>query len=200
MYSLVSHISVTLQAKVNTISGNFVDVRAEQLIQFEMDRLNSISSRFNLKRTYDNNYQIQVFGKNGEPTSGCKVKLWLKHLFQIRVIDVELQTDDNGIIELGELQHIQSIQLYPSVGRMHEIWNSETAELRKWVLNEDNFSTLPPAICAAENTEIKVPCNTAFSDALYSIYSFGLNGLVLEDLETYNPLLTALHCFFLVKS
>ena len=62
-------------------------------------------------------YSLYVLGKSGEPVRGRQVRLQLRHQFLSQPLAnhewLELATDANGCIELGELQHVYEVSAWP---------------------------------------------------------------------------------------
>jgi hypothetical protein len=162
--SLVNTINFLVKAKINTISGRSMDVNAAHTIHYRktaIEKISGLDPSFYLKKEADNTYKIEVFGKNGEPRSGVLLKIRLKHLFKPTMVEITLKTDINGIIKLGELRYIRTLEL------------SSTTITKNWNLRDDVRSILPTSVCIAENKGFKLACNTNFENFSYSLYSTG---------------------------
>eukprot|EP01083_Nonionella_stella_P003048 8670_1 len=61
----------------------------------------------------DSKYVLKIVGKNSETLSGIKVLLKLKHKHFKQLLEYKLQSDKDGIIKLGELPDIESVEVYP---------------------------------------------------------------------------------------
>lgn len=59
----------------------------------------------------DDTYSLRISGKTGEALARQAVSLQLKHRWFRRPVDMELQSDADGRIELGSLPEIESIQV-----------------------------------------------------------------------------------------
>lgn len=154
-------IDFTLKAQVKTLNDKLIDVSANDRKTYDSSSYRTgLKANFHLRKTSDNKYYIQVFGKNGEYKKDFKLKVNFSHSFVNTQIVAQLQTNENGIVELGELKDIKWINLVV-----------DGYGIKEWKLTEDYFSNLPSSICVAENTSVQLNCNTNFSDALYGLFS-----------------------------
>ncbi|KAF7724032.1 hypothetical protein EC973_001439 [Apophysomyces ossiformis] len=139
--SLLSQLKFTLFAKIKTMSGrdSRTDVEVSQEINFEPDTSNIVNPY--LRATKDG-YILCILGKN-DP------------------IEVKMETDDNGVIYLGELQNVVWVQ-------------TSGLAYRQWILTED-FVLAPPAICTVANAPFRIPLSEK-DGAVYSMFKTGLRG------------------------
>jgi hypothetical protein len=155
----VSHINYTLKAKVKTTNGTTVDVSATHRKSFgSFDE--GITTSFHLKKMTNNKYHVYVFGKNGEYKKNYNLTVWLDHVFLKDPVEVQLQTNENGIIDLGELDNIKSI-----------IVADCNRQRKKWDIPDISHAALSYIVNVAENEPFKSMCNTKFHDSLYSLYA-----------------------------
>ncbi len=57
-----------------------------------------------------NGYFLEVLGRSGERRAGQPVRILLKVDGIVQPVSVDLQSDENGLIQLGDLSHIENLQ------------------------------------------------------------------------------------------
>jgi len=148
----VIKISANLKGsiKISSQSGNKkYDINESRTFGFnEIDSTDEIID-IQLKKN-DSGYYLIVLGKNGEKISNYVVELEMNHIFVSKQIKATLQTDENGIIELGELSFVKD--LYCNINKYKKYWN----------LSPKQFE-VPRRIVIAEGEEINLayPYNVA---------------------------------------
>ncbi|MBL8754252.1 MAG: hypothetical protein JNK15_13200, partial [Planctomycetes bacterium] len=102
-------LTVSLQAKVKDLAGNDVALATEQ-VPFHFNGMDAgvATSSFQLLPTRTG-HVLEARGKNGERRAGRVAHVQLRHRDFAEPIDVTLQTDGEGRIELGALDGITSI-------------------------------------------------------------------------------------------
>jgi len=106
----LSRIHFALSASIQNISRNKVEKLLDHT-EFELNGINQTSIFESLLLNHeDNTYTLEVLGKNGEPRSHRSVDISLKHRYFRDPIKVNLQTDNNGCIQLGPLDNIEWIK------------------------------------------------------------------------------------------
>jgi len=107
----LSKIRFQLSATIDNISQQ----KTEPLMDNELFLLNDIDQTPHLENfllNHENNtYTLEVLGKNGEPRMHRSVKIELKHKFFRKHIIQQLQTDNNGCIDLGALKNISDLEV-----------------------------------------------------------------------------------------
>jgi hypothetical protein len=115
----LSTIRFTLKAKLQNISQN----KKEDFSDSAEFSVNGIDSSLTVEDIFlshaDNNYVLEILGKNGEAKPGRGVNLELKHRYFRKPYHVSLQTDSSGRIQLGALEGIEWIQAKLSGGASH---------------------------------------------------------------------------------
>jgi len=77
------------------------------IIFFIINRVDSTKEIIDIQlKKNDSGYYLIVLGKNGERISNYVVELEMVHIFVKNAIKSTLQTDQNGIIELGYVKSI----------------------------------------------------------------------------------------------
>ncbi|GAN07735.1 conserved hypothetical protein [Mucor ambiguus] len=167
----LTSVEFHLKGKIKGMDGTQHEVTANRTISINAAFSDSgVPSSIQLQRTSDN-YFIHVFGKNGEVKKDFEVSLRFKHAFVNRNIEVLLKTDQQGIIELGELKDIQWLEY------------SSSSTYKQWVLRDDTQSSLPPAICVSADKDFKIACPTHLPESLYSLYTTGVRSIIVKDVS-----------------
>lgn len=164
--ALVVNLKFRLQAKIKTLNGTLHTIDVKHRIRYESTaNQRGVPASIQLRKTADNKYFIHAFGTNGEPKKDYEVSLQLKHAYlRYPYIDVNLKTNDEGSIELGELANIQWINFTNIPG-----------DYKQWLINNDKQSLLPPAVCVSANTPFKIACSSpTLPDSLFSLYKTGV--------------------------
>ena len=87
-----------------------------------------------LLRKCEEEYFLELRGRNGEAKSGIDITCNLNHRYVNKRIEYVLTTDQNGKINLGSLVHIS--QVTASVQQVQDI----SAEQGVWRLANDSFN------------------------------------------------------------
>jgi hypothetical protein len=161
----VTYLEFELEATVKNLSGAEEKLHASFLIDYSFDSEQTAeTASIQLKVTPDMKYLVYALGKNGEPKSGYEVEFQFKNVYLPNAITQILQTNDEGVIELGELSDIQYLTAIAS------------GNYAKWDVLKSLDETkvlLPPSFCVQANKEFKITCPTQLSESNYSIYSIG---------------------------
>ncbi|WP_372366245.1 hypothetical protein [Candidatus Uabimicrobium sp. HlEnr_7] len=116
----LSKIEVTLNAKVMNLSQG----KKQQLQTKKSLKVNGIDSSASTENLYlrkvNSGYQVEFLGKTGEPRPNRVLQVICKHHYFTNNVTVNLQTDNNGRLYLGQLQDIDRI----TVGGNHT-WHLE---------------------------------------------------------------------------
>ncbi|KAI7872019.1 hypothetical protein BDF14DRAFT_1755353 [Spinellus fusiger] len=120
-------------------------------------------------RIKEGSYYLLSLGKNGDPWKHQTYTVRLKHTFLHESINVTMQTDDEGVIQLGSLESISSITVTDDIS-MYEQWN----------LLEESDAVLPYTIHSAAQQPIKVPF-VINKNRLCSLYQVGMYSKLLRD-------------------
>ena len=138
-------ISLGLSAKIKNVStGKEESLSASKSYSINQIDASATIQDFHLLPTSEG-YFIEALGKTGEIKSGQAVRIgFLVDAFTQQVW-VNLQSDDRGLIELGPLANVRSIDIQPSVGQK-----------KTWDLNRQDQTYLQTLQVAAE-TSIELP-------------------------------------------
>ncbi|MFP4349350.1 MAG: hypothetical protein ACLFQY_13765 [Desulfococcaceae bacterium] len=117
----LSRIEFSLTAKIDNISrGNTEDLSVST--GFKVNEIDATPAVWDLFLTHEEGeYRVEARGKNGELLSGRPVQFRFKHLYFRDPVEVTLQTDSNGRIQLGPLADIDHIRASGSEGVSH-VW------------------------------------------------------------------------------
>lgn len=107
----VAKIAATLSGCVSTIAKNLqTEVRASD--SWELASIRSGSHTYDAYLTHDQEqWLIEVLGLTGEPVTGAMVTVTLTSDYRTNPIEVTLQSDEQGRIQLGPLTAINTVQL-----------------------------------------------------------------------------------------
>ncbi len=138
-------IRFALRGRIEAASrGAKEDYRVEHVFTLnQIDRTEKVEDLFLGK--IDGRYSIDLLGKTGEVKPHRPVHLRLKHGDFRDVVDVTLQSDEGGRIELGELEGIEYVEATGPEGTSH-----------RWVLASDLHS-LPGAIHGRAGETLRIP-------------------------------------------
>jgi len=109
-------LNITVSAKVQNFSTSKKEpLRASK--SFSMNNIETTQSvsDFLFSRLGDA-YRIEYLGKNGEALADRPMTLWVKHHQFTRVKEFTLQTDENGMIDLGALPMIKQVEVRDANG------------------------------------------------------------------------------------
>ena len=119
-------------------------------------------------RKINDQYQFLVLGKNGLPVVNVDVVFSMTHnLYSSPNHQIQLTTDENGIIELGTLNGMSSISsyIYLSTNPIKGTWNIST---------RTQHYTFPEQIEMLENEEIELPFAIETKESKFSQDTFSL--------------------------
>jgi hypothetical protein len=153
-----------LKAKIKTLNSNTLQsIDASHTIHYDpIANKSGIPASIHLKRSANNKYTIYAFGKNGEIKKDHEITLRFKHTFVRDPVSVLLKTNDQGFIDLGELNGIQYID-----------YSNSWCAYKQWPLFGDSQALLPPAVCISAHTDFKLVRTGEFDHSLYSLYRNG---------------------------
>ncbi|KAI8384988.1 uncharacterized protein BYT42DRAFT_643716 [Radiomyces spectabilis] len=165
----LSAINFTLTANVKCLSAQQPSQRVEiaEQVTVSTSESNSIIST-HLRSSAEEGYFIYVCGKNGEPIKNHVVEISLKHKMLTNNITVHLQSDNDGVIALGQIKDVAWLHT------PYKFWN--VAEY---------ITELPPFITARANTEFKVPYQPTAEGRQYSMFQTGFRGNALHDVSAH---------------
>ena len=120
-------ISLTLSAKIKNVSRGKKDrLSVSKSYQINQIDASPVIQDFHLMPTQQG-YFIESLGKTGEVRPGQAVRVGFQMDAFSRKVWVDLQTDKRGLIELGPLANVRSIEIQPAVGQK-----------KNWVLNRQD--------------------------------------------------------------
>ena len=138
-------ISLGLTAKIKNVSrGQKDSLSAGKSYQINQIDASTTIQDFHLMPT-SQGYFIEALGKSGEVRPGQAVRVGLQPDAFTEKIYVDLQTDKRGLIELGPLANIRSLEVHPTVGQE-----------KSWALNRQD-QTYSRTIHVAAETAIELP-------------------------------------------
>ena len=114
-------ITFTLHAKIESLQKKEQALSASQTFTInQIDLTNEIQDVHYLPTT--GGAFLEVLGKTGEPRVGQPVRVNLKIFGLTKVVTVDLQSDRDGRIALGNVGHVQNIEATLADGTMRK-WN-----------------------------------------------------------------------------
>ena len=138
-------ISLGLSAKIKNVSrGKKDSLSAGKSYQINQIDSSATIQDFHLVPTSEG-YFIEALGKTGEIRAGQAVRLGVQVDAFTQKVFVDLQSDKRGLIELGPLANVRSIEIQPTVGQK-----------KTWALNRQDQTYLQTLQVAAE-TAIELP-------------------------------------------
>ncbi|CAD8122849.1 unnamed protein product [Paramecium sonneborni] len=157
------NITITCQIKsminknqINTLKDSYSIILQEQ---FQTEQFNNQY----LQHTEDQGYQLYVLGIGGEPKKNVQLKLTfqINHYQQYTEI---FQTDENGKIELGQLENVLVVTSQP-IG-----CKSINQSPRNWILSQVDLQNIPNQIKILAGQKITIPiCVESDKIFLYKI-------------------------------
>ncbi|CAO3639136.1 unnamed protein product [Cunninghamella echinulata] len=165
--SSLKGLSMVLSAQVKTMFGKepYKKVECSHEVFSDNSDMDGLAN-YQLRKN-NTEYLLNVYGKNGEPLKQRSVQLNFDHKMLYSAINITMQTDNNGIINLGQLDNIYSVNI-------SNPW-------KQWSINENQIeATLPSTIHANVDTEIKIPF-IADNDYNCSLFQTGIRGLPTVD-------------------
>ncbi|MGR3319761.1 MAG: hypothetical protein ACUZ8O_14945 [Candidatus Anammoxibacter sp.] len=156
----LANITFILKAKVqNLLLNKKIDLSVEK--NFRLNNIDTTEQVYDIHLSYiDNEYIIDLIGKNGEEYSGMPVTIELKHKHFRNNISQLMQTNKQGRINIGKLKDITYV-----TASMHN------ARKQKWILTHDSHS-YPLSIHCLEGETIKIPYMGKAVEAKRSMFSF----------------------------
>ncbi len=141
----LASITFTFRGRVQSLSQNRkIDLAATRTYALNaIDATEQIEAP-HLERSAEG-YRLHLLGKSGEPKAGVALAFALRHRDLSPTIDVTLQTDAKGRIELGHLRDIEEITVNTPRGHS-ETWAAERDRVRR-----------PGSIHVREGEAFKVP-------------------------------------------
>jgi hypothetical protein len=118
-------LKFNLEAKIENVALNEEQkLSAEKTFALNTGERRQFAVSRLLLRQHTDGYALEVRGKNGEPISGMAVHLNLKHSLFVREIQVDVKSDKNGIVRLGELNEISSVRAsWGESDKRYRLWN-----------------------------------------------------------------------------
>src|SRR5690606_4414397 len=147
----VAKIEATLSGRVSSIAKNQQnEVRASE--SWELATVRRSSQTYDAYLTHDSDqWLIEVLGLSGEPVAGAMVSLSLTSEYRSNPVDVTLQSDEQGRIQLGPLAAFRSVQLtLNGVARAYDLTLADA----HW----------PSRLHAAAGDELRVPLPSAAAE------------------------------------
>lgn len=110
------------KAQVRSTGQKIELAAAEQFAINEIERTEKIEHL--LLGRYDGRYAVDLLGRSGEPRPGRAVQVLLKHReFRVQIRQT-LRTDDNGRVDLGSLEGIETVSVTGPEG-LERVWRIE---------------------------------------------------------------------------
>ncbi|CAO3614855.1 unnamed protein product [Cunninghamella blakesleeana] len=137
-------ISMELSAQVKTMFGKdpYKKVECKHELVSNTSASDDIAN-YQLRKI-NNDYYFNIIGKNGEPLQKRSVEIMFHHKMLQGTIDITMQTDNNGVINLGSLKNVYLIYIQNP--------------FKQWSIDENQINaSLPTTIHEDANTEIKLP-------------------------------------------
>ena len=123
----VEKITLNLTAKVKNLSRNRDDaVSASQTFAINAIDKSDVIQDVHLVPS-SRGYFLELLGKSGEIRHKQAVRLNIKHDQFTSAVNVDLQTDKKGLIELGDLANVQYLSATP-IGGMKKTWQIQTQD------------------------------------------------------------------------
>ena len=141
----LASITFTFRGKVQNISqGRKIDIADSR--SFALNGIDSGESieDLHLART-DSGYVVNLCGKSGEPKAGVALNVSLQHRDLTSTLDVTLQTDAEGRVELGHMRDVASLSM-----------TTPSGVSESWVLPRDRFQACS-SIHVRAGEAIRVP-------------------------------------------
>jgi hypothetical protein len=114
----IAEVNVTVQTTVNVVSKG----EKKTFTQSHNFTVNNHSSDHDFceafLRNVDGQYQYLIRGKNGEPKRGVLINFNFTHAYYKNNHSVTLKTDKEGIVYLGNLKNIKSLNANPRSSRI----------------------------------------------------------------------------------
>ena len=152
-------LSLGLSAKIKNVSrGKEESLSTGKSYQINQIDSSAIIQDFHLLPTSEG-YFIESLGKTGEVRTGQAVRVGLQLDAFTSKVWTDLQTDKRGLIELGPLANVRSIDIRPSVGQQ-----------KSWDLNRQDQTYLQTLQVAAE-TSIELPAPAGINQVDPSLVS-----------------------------
>ena len=152
-------ISLGLSAKIKNVStGKEKSLSANKSYQINQIDASPNIQDFHLMPTNEG-YFVEALGKTGEVRAGQAVRVGLQLDAFTTKVWVDLQTDKRGLVELGPLSNVRSIEIQPSVGTK-----------KSWALNRQDQTYLQTLQVSAE-TAIELPAPAGINQIDRSLVS-----------------------------
>ncbi|KAI9312675.1 hypothetical protein BX666DRAFT_1880893 [Dichotomocladium elegans] len=155
------------KAKTTSVTRPFQELQSSDSLQFKTV-IDSITSAY-LRVLDDGNYAIQILYKNGDVQPNAVVDLQLDHIMARSTIGAKLQTDQDGLVHLGKLPYVTSIEVMTPLKKK---WN---------LLPSHTKSTLPSTLYYPANTPFKLPYAAGMCRKC-TLFQTGYSGAILHDL------------------
>jgi hypothetical protein len=128
--------------------GNLLALRSHKTIDIAVPRTMSHVGGAAIYDLYlqrgANGSTMYCLGRNGEPAPSRSVMVGLRHRLSTEVIEVALQTDADGSVELGDLSMVEA--LHVTCGSLH----------RSWLFGTPRFAVSSVVIVEGDSVELPV--------------------------------------------
>lgn len=140
-----NRVTFNLTSKIKNFSNDREDtLRASQTFEInEIDKSKEIQDLHLVPTTAG--YYLEVLGKSGEVRPSQSVRIEMNVNGFTQTVYTDLQSNDDGLIELGLLKNVNSLRVKPTVGKA-KTWALETQD-----------QTQNQTIHIAERTAIQIP-------------------------------------------
>ena len=150
----LSSIQCTLTAKIKNLSlGETITLNSSQTFSLNLIDLTEEIQDVHLMPTSDG-YFLETRGKTGEIRTKQAVRLSMKHRYFKKKINIDLQSDENGLIKLGELENITDLKA-TIVGGTNRSWRLGGSKQTYW-----------DVVHSLEGENIEIPLPSEFETSL----------------------------------
>lgn len=141
-----THIQVKIEAQIDQPDNRpAIRLRAEQSYEINQDlATKKIYSSFFVQTKQG--HRIEILGRNGEPAADWSLPITFKHRLYDIPLTINLQTSDAGVIELGELNDIESVTI-----------DSSSIATQPYQPNSFERMTLPQVMHHAADQTVRIP-------------------------------------------
>lgn len=148
--------SISIQVKgtlIMTSKAMDVDIVSDHKINVLTNQSTESFCQQQLKYSSNGGYEVYLLGKNGEPKRGIKlqIQLFCKQFTRQLKLEYELETDEDGKIQLGELKDV--LQVYSKVVQKGDI----QTQPRVWNINQDTPVNYPASLRQLPGKTVEIP-------------------------------------------
>ncbi|CAO3703962.1 unnamed protein product [Rhizopus stolonifer] len=157
---LLKQLDFTLEAKVKALDESIRTVSTQY--SYPIETVDEQPTNICLKKNTNGQYLIYILGANGEPKPGKEIPLTFNHGLTSHSVSSTLQSNNEGIVELGDLSGIASLE---HKGR---IWK---------LASDKSITLLPSTICVEASKPFKISQENCL------VYKIGYRENLLESVS-----------------